>query len=391
MAGRQPDSRTALIVGGGIGGLAAGLALRRVGWRIQIFERAHSPQELGFDLMLASNAMAALRELGVADAVAAAAVTFDSVSVRIGGDGRPRHLDMTTVPRTLRPLIASRQALHGVLLEAVGLAPIMFDAEAVGFAVRPRSVALELRDGREFMGDILIGADGVRSAIRKQLHPTAVPRPRRLTGLRGVAYGVQNLLQADFAMTLVPGGDSGIIRGAGDSVYWFLSTTEEAPPDLQAAAETPVRPFGEPLVSLVRATRPTDMRLEPIIDSDPLKSWGSGPVTLLGDAAHPMLPHAGQGAAQALEDAVALGLTLRGGDDPASALRRYERVRASRTARIVYLARRLARIRTARNPALIALLRATIHAMPAGILRLARLIRPRDPHKALRVGGYGSK
>jgi 2-polyprenyl-6-methoxyphenol hydroxylase-like FAD-dependent oxidoreductase len=95
---------------------------------------------------------------------------------------------------------------------------------------------------------------------------------------------------------------------------------------------------------IVEATAPADMRLDELFDRDPLDVWGRGRVTLLGDAAHPMLPHAGQGAAQALEDAVALGRRLSPHVPVASALRDYEQVRAARTRSVVMLARRNARV-----------------------------------------------
>jgi 2-polyprenyl-6-methoxyphenol hydroxylase-like FAD-dependent oxidoreductase len=102
--------------------------------------------------------------------------------------------------------------------------------------------------------------------------------------------------------------------------------------------------FHPPFRTIVSATRPEDMRLDALFDRAPLGAWGRGRITLLGDAAHPMLPHAGQGAAQALEDAVALAAALDADADPAMALRRYEAVRAERTRAIVTLSRRNARV-----------------------------------------------
>jgi len=96
--------------------------------------------------------------------------------------------------------------------------------------------------------------------------------------------------------------------------------------------------------AIVTATRPDDMRLDELFDRAPLAEWGRGRVTLLGDAAHPMLPHAGQGAAQAMEDAVALGRAFMTGGDVEHARREYERVRIARTTEVVNLARRNARL-----------------------------------------------
>jgi len=171
-------------------------------------------------------------------------------------------------------------------------------------------------------------------------------------------------------------------------LYWFVSAREQLAasdePDLRQLTEKYTTAFGDPLRSIVRATRDGDIRLEVLADREPSNNWGRGRVTLVGDAAHPMLPHAGQGAAQALEDAVALGLVLDDGSEVIPALRRYEKVRARRTARIVRLSRNLSRVRTTENAAVAAVRAMAVQVMPSGILQLAKLLRPGDPHANLR-------
>jgi 2-polyprenyl-6-methoxyphenol hydroxylase-like FAD-dependent oxidoreductase len=378
-----------LIAGAGIGGLAAGLALRSAGWIVSIFERALLPRDIGFELLLASNAIAALKELGIAGAVLGDSVTIDSVRVNAGPSGRTRRFDLEPVPAALRPVIVSRQALHGTLLTSVGMDAITFGAEAIGFRDAGDRVVLELRDGQTFSGDILVGADGVGSVVRRRLFPHDTLRASGLVGIRGAALGMGALLDAGLAITFVRGADSGIIRGRAGLVYWFVSsradprTVDEA--DFQRLVEQYTAAFGEPLRSIVRATRDRDIRIEALGDREPTADWGRGRVTLVGDAAHPMLPHAGQGAAQALEDAVALGLALGGdGGELVPALRRYEKVRVRRTAPVVRLSRRLSRIRTTDNAAVAAVRAMAVQAMPRGILHLAKLLHPGDPHARLR-------
>ena len=137
--------------------------------------------------------------------------------------------------------------------------------------------------------------------------------------------------------------------------------------------------------AIAAATRRDDLRFDELFDRDPIDAWGTGPVTLLGDAAHPMLPHAGQGAAQALEDAVALGLALKSRAEVTRALRRYEQVRAARTRKIVLLARRIARTTTTKNP-IIAWARNTgIKLVPARLMLSAfYLDDTTDRHAELR-------
>jgi 2-polyprenyl-6-methoxyphenol hydroxylase-like FAD-dependent oxidoreductase len=377
--------RNVLIAGAGIGGLAAALVLREQGWQVSIFERAGSQAELGFDLMLAANALDALRELGLSS-VEEQAVTVNSVAVAT--PGRRRMFDLSPVRESLRPKILSREALHGALLAQVGSAAITFGAEVSGCESKPGLAVLALRDGRTIEGDMIVGADGVKSAIRTCLHPNTMLRPGEMVGVRGVAYGVDSLLDADLIMAMCPGADSGVIRGASGAVYWFVSARADVAAFRQRSAEEVaellVAPFGEPLATIARLTRNEHLRAETLTDCEPLRAWGHGAITLLGDAAHPMLPHAGQGAAQALEDAVALGIALHGTPDYVAGLRRYENVRAIRTARVVRLARRLSRVRTARNRAVNAMRDAAIQILPVAALHLSKLSRPTDPHARLR-------
>jgi 2-polyprenyl-6-methoxyphenol hydroxylase-like FAD-dependent oxidoreductase len=138
-----------------------------------------------------------------------------------------------------------------------------------------------------------------------------------------------------------------VARASEDAIYWYLSLPAEY---VTQSSRVPkeiafriARDFDERFRAIVNATQPEDMRLDELFDRDPIRRWGRGPVTLLGDAAHPMLPHAGQGAAQALEDAVTLGRALEQISDSEEALRRYEQLRFKRTRKVVLAARRNAR------------------------------------------------
>jgi 2-polyprenyl-6-methoxyphenol hydroxylase-like FAD-dependent oxidoreductase len=179
---------TALIVGAGIGGLAAGVALRRSGWRVRIHERAERPRELGFALLLAPNAMAALDELGIGDTVRAAGISATRFEIR-HPDGRVVRR-FRTQPGG-RMVVALRPVLHGALLEAVGLDVITLGHDVVAVDDAGDQAALTLSDGHSDHADMLIGADGVGSVVRRLLHPAEpAPVPSGFTALRGVAQGV---------------------------------------------------------------------------------------------------------------------------------------------------------------------------------------------------------
>ena len=252
-------------------------------------------------------------------------------------------------------MVVLRPILHGALLEAVGSDSLVLGKGALGFEHRDAGVLLKLTDGSTVHGNVLIGADGVGSTVRRVLHPDeAPPRPSGLFALRGVVRGIQQLLGGLSGLQYFGRGtEAGVAKAGEDSIYWYLSMPAD---DVRPGPLEPIQVahrvsahFEERFQTIVRATRPEDIRLDELFDRDPIRVWGERCVTLLGDAAHPMLPHAGQGAAQALEDAVTLGHTLEFADNNEAALRSYEQFRFARTQKVVRTARRNARVASVRS------------------------------------------
>ena len=359
-------ARRAIIVGAGIGGLSAGIALRTAGWDVRIFERSNALRELGFGVGLAPNAIAALRDLGLGDTIVARG--FEPTR------GEVRRMNGTVLKRAAIPrgilggpfVVAMRPALYGALLDAVGVDTVTAGIEATGFTVHGDRVTLSLANGTSVDADLLVGADGVRSNIRRQLHPSEPPpRPSRIVSVRGAIDGAATHLgNADAIYYLGPGTESAFIRASATGIYWFLAVAEElVPPDVRRLADTVTSRvvaakavlahlaprFDDTFRAITSAT--SDFHYDGVlVDRDPLPTWGTGVVTLIGDAAHPMLPHTGQGAAQAIVDAVTLGKMLSGDTNVERTLRAFEAERQPKTAALVGQGRRTARFMRIRNP-----------------------------------------
>lgn len=360
-------ARTALIVGAGIGGLSAGIALRQAGWNIRIFESATSPRELGFGVGLAPNAIAALRELGVGETVVARGFQPRR--------GELRRMDGSVLKRAELPanalggpiLMALRPELHGALLDAVGVETVTLGARVDGFSAMGGAVALNV-NGSTAHGDLLVGADGVRSTIRQQLHPDQPPpRHSGIVAVRGAVHGVlQHLGDLHAVYYLGPGVESLFVRASDTGIYWFLSQAKSIVPpgveDPAALVRSMAPKFDDTFRAITSATN--DVRYDELIDRDPLRSWGRGVVTLLGDAAHPLLPHTGQGAAQGIVDAVTLGKAVRNTTNLEALLRAYERERIPKTATLLAQGRRTARMMATTNPVACYLRELVIRAMP---------------------------
>jgi salicylate hydroxylase len=341
-------TRTALVVGAGIGGVATALGLARQGWDVRVLERAGSLGEVGAGLTLSPNSMRALDWLGLRPALAAHlfAPPYQISEDPLTGaeSGRivrgERAIEQYGVPYAF----IHRADLHATLVQVLlSLAP---DALLTGVScesVTPEAdgALVTTSTGQQLRAALVIGADGLRSSVRTSLLGA---QTARYTGF--VAW--RALLDYDRAPPgSIPAG-SAVTWGLGRCfVRYRLDTRRQLncvafarepqwePEDwaVPADPEVPARLFDDwhPILSaLLRAAPPGQCYKWGLFDRDPIGSYAYGRVALLGDAAHPMLPFLGQGAALALEDAVVLCRALEQYDDIGEAVQRYDRARQPR-------------------------------------------------------------
>jgi 2-polyprenyl-6-methoxyphenol hydroxylase-like FAD-dependent oxidoreductase len=333
----------ALVIGGGIGGLTTGVALRQAGLDTVVFERTPEYHELGTGLHIAINAMRGLRELGLADEVVRRAGTPIERMEFLNQRGQTL-MEWPSAELTKRfgvPAVGvTRPTLHAVLVDAIGDS-LRLGTECKGFTQDGDGVTVTLADGSEERGDLLVGADGIWSKTRIAMLGESELRYAGYTTARAII---------DFDTNLAPPGlfrqywGRGAVfityRVADGRLYWVAATRAEAGRDgdvgvSKAALAERYRGFAEPVPQIVDET-PEDVIVGvDAKDRPPADRWGDDRVTLLGDAAHPMSPTQGQGACQAIEDAVVLGKSLSGNGDIPGALRAYEERRIPRTSKFV--------------------------------------------------------
>jgi 2-polyprenyl-6-methoxyphenol hydroxylase-like FAD-dependent oxidoreductase len=337
-------------------------------------EQAASPRELGFALALAPNALAALEELGLRDIVMSRGVGVKSFEVRRFGGRTVKRIVLRGA--AMHSIVLLRSALHGTLLDTLGPEGLVLGHQVTGLTTLQVSA------------DVVIGADGIGSTIRRALHPgEAPPRPSGYHALRGVSEDAGDALgDTDFAVYLGDGVEIGLAKASRTAIYWYVSLVHEfAGPNAEATLERCTRGLDDRAVAIVRAAPADSIRHDPLFTREPLARWGDGNVTLLGDAAHPVLPHTAQGAALALEDAVALGLALGHGGDPQAALRRYEDVRAVRARRVIGAGPRIASLTTTRKRSRIFMRDTAIWLIPGAAVSWTLNAHARDPHRPLRL------
>ncbi|MDP3738404.1 MAG: FAD-dependent monooxygenase [Hyphomonadaceae bacterium] len=343
-----------VVAGAGIGGLSAALALARSGHEVEVVERSGVIGEVGAGLQLSPNAMKGLAALGVAEAAEAVSSEPEALELRIGKSGGK----VFTIPvgqaarkRYGAPYLHIHRAdLVDILKTAAERAgvKIRLDARLAAFRREPDPAGLRigLDTGDIMWADVLVGADGMRSTVRRLMFGAEHPRFTGAVAWRAIApiEACPDLPNA--AVVWAGAGKHAVTyRIRGGALINFVGVIEESDwqeegwdkagdkKELAAAFAG----WAAPVTAVIGAAR--SCHRWALFDRDPLARWSEGRVTLLGDACHPMPPFQAQGAAMALEDAVVLARCLGGTDKPEAALLAYESKRKKRTAKVLTSAR----------------------------------------------------
>jgi FAD-dependent urate hydroxylase len=333
----------AIIIGGGIGGLSAALALERVGIRCDVFEQADELREVGAGLTVWANAIRALEQLGVARRVLSLSSKMDRFEVRTSTGRVLSAVSFRNLEKKLGVpvgVVIHRADLLRELACGLDNGSIHCGARCVSIGSHDGGVIARSADGRDASADLLVGADGLHSVVRSQLHGPAKPRYAGYVTWRGIVeLKVTDPPPGLSFETWGPGARFSIHHCGPGRLFWYASRNlPEAGVDSPAGRKTDVQDIFQtwhsPIPEVVKATRDADILRNDVVDRLPLKRWGQGRVTLLGDAAHPTTPNLGQGACQAIEDAVCLAAGLAGDRHVEAALRHYEQVRYLRTTAI---------------------------------------------------------
>src|SRR5438874_4140002 len=340
------------VIGGGTGGLTAALSLRQAGFEADVYEQAPALTHIGGGINMGPNAARVLIRLGLGEGLLREGVRPASTHQRRWDDGRTLQRAPLN-PQCEELYGAPHVTIHRADLLAVissGLPPerIHLGHRLLGFSDEGGHVEAWFDNGARITADILVGADGIHSAVAGALFGGEAPQFAGCVAYRGLVP-VERV--TDLGLEL--GSQSWVGPGA-HLVHYFVSRgrllnfvgwtehdewnredwTDRATVSRALAAFEGWHPQIRQIISAADTCF-----IWALFDRDPLPKWSKGRVTLLGDACHPMYPFMGQGAAQAIEDGACLAACLAAGEEPTQALLRYERLRLPRVTRLQQMSR----------------------------------------------------
>lgn len=361
-----------IVIGGGIGGLCAAIAMQQQGLEVQVYEAAPELKPVGAGVGLAANAIQGLQRLGVADGVIARGKELEALTIFDEHNQIITNQDTRLLSRKygISNFVIHRADLHDVLAQALQPGTLHLNKRCQTIEQQGNQVQITFTDGTQTIADLLIAADGINSIIRQQLLPASKPRYAGYTCWRGVIQNpgvtINHMISAEM---WAPQGRVGMAPLPGNRIYWYacINAPEQ---DERMRQMTPVQLAAhfegvhEPVQQVLAATKPYELIWGDIADLKPLKQFVFNRIVLLGDAAHATTPNMGQGACQAIEDAVVLGQCLQQEPTIATALRNYEKRRLNRTAKVIRLSRLLGWASQRENPLLIKTRNAIFRATP---------------------------
>ncbi len=342
-----------IIIGAGIGGLCTAIALKEQGFRVKVYERFEAVQDLGAGIILHPNAIRALEELGIKNAVQMVGHQLHQLGV-VSQDGE---VLSAISSKTLKDEVGEtmwsfhRADLHALLMKMLPEGAVEMGKTFVKAEQKGEKVEVHFKDGTQVEGDVLIGADGMNSSVRKQFVPESHIRYSGYTCWRGVVQLDLGDQMDHVGMEVWGRGKRfGIIPLSGKRVYWFAM--ENSDPDDEVMMNYHRNDFQQsfddfpPEVQRVisHIGEPHDIIWGDIEEVKPPKTLVFGRVALIGDAAHAMTPNLGQGGGIAIEDAVVIAKCLTDSPSVEEALDRYEAKRLTRVMQMVKRSENLGKI-----------------------------------------------
>ncbi|PSR57163.1 monooxygenase [Adhaeribacter arboris] len=363
-----------VIIGGGIAGLTTAISLQQAGVSCAIYEAAPAIKPLGAGLTLAANAMKALAKLGLAEEVLAQGNVLTAFNI-LDEKGKIITQTNSSVFRAqygADNIAIHRANLHQVLLSRIAPDTLYLNKQLVRLEKQNSGLLLHFSDGSTTKTDYLLAADGIHSAVRKIILPEATPRYAGYTCWRAVV-DMPNVVQTEAIETWGQAGRFGMVPVAPNKIYYFACISAPQPDSAfkNFTVTDLVQQFKEyhrPIPEIWRQSHNEQLIWNDIYDLKPLPQLAFGTILLLGDAGHATTPNLGQGACQAIEDAVILANLWRNNNRVEDTFLQFEKMRLPRTHFVTTQSRRAGQIAQIQNPFTAKIRNLVLRALPARFL-----------------------
>ena len=345
----------ATIIGAGIGGLTTAIALQQRGIEVEIFESTAEFKKVGAGIVLAFNAMQVFKRLGIAEKLLTAGVPLQEMRMSNAKANRLAGSDLKALGARYKVMAVGihRAALHQVLLDALPKVPIHLNKKLKQLNQKAQ-IHLEFEDGTQHTTDLLIGADGVKSAVRQSIFPNSELRWSGQLCWRGIApFKLPNEWQARTNESMGAGKRFGWVPVDDKTVYWYACINNNAGEKYTISDLKPLFQHFNPLVGQLLAATPVDKIItNELGDLLPLPKWHTKNIVLVGDAAHATTPNIGQGANQAIESAWTLAKCIAEEQDLEQAFVKYRALRHEKAHQVIKMSWQVGKIAHLSNPVL---------------------------------------
>jgi 2-polyprenyl-6-methoxyphenol hydroxylase-like FAD-dependent oxidoreductase len=363
------------IIGAGIGGLTTAIALQKAGLDYEIFESAPELKPVGAGIVMASNAMQVFSRLGIQKQIIQAGLEIvnaygvDQDFKLISG---LRVKEKVTARYGVGSYAFHRARLQQVLLQELDQSKIHLNKRLASLNQSENGVDLVFEDGTKINAEVVIGADGIKSIVRKSIFGETPLRYTGQTCWRGMTRFElpKHLKNNSYEMWGKQKGlRFGFVPTASDEVYYFTTfftgpNQKDEPGSVKEKIKNIYKVFGEVPTQLIESTREEDIIRSDINDFQPIPKWWDGRVVLLGDAAHATTPNLGQGGCQAVEDAFVLAKALKEKESIADAFSQFQNIRFGKAVHVVNMSWRFGTMTNIGNPILQSLRNGLMRMMP---------------------------
>jgi 2-polyprenyl-6-methoxyphenol hydroxylase-like FAD-dependent oxidoreductase len=360
------SGKTIAIIGAGIGGVAAGVALHHAGFAVRVFERASHLREAGAGMSLWPNGTGVLKRLGLLEAVARHGQSGTQFLVR--SQSGQTLMDIGTAEAETPTICVHRAHLLRVLADALPAESLSVGHELAEMEFTGDKVDLRFSNGERLICDGVVGADGIYSRMRGRIDRPSKPVYRGYAIFRGIADVPENFFAGHNSESWGKGRRFGILAIGGNKVCWYATVNSAEPPRHsdwpKERLQEIFRKWHNPIPELIAATDPSDIMLSAACDQQPARLWSKRPATLIGDASHALTPNLGQGACMAMEDALTLANCLRQEKDVAAGFRAYEARRFPRVRNAIWRSRWLGEVGQWESRAVVTVRNAVTRVLP---------------------------